>query len=56
MNKYLMIIIISLVSCSYNKETRIIEKINFEDDLSLNEFKLKLQNYVQQSTYPNIDE
>ena len=56
MKKYLILIIISLISCSYNQETKTIEKIDFEENLSLKEFRLKLKNYVKQSTYPNIDE
>ena len=56
MKKYLVLIIISLVSCSYNQDTKTIEKIDFEENLSLKEFRLKLKNYVKQSAYPNIDE
>ena len=55
MNKILLILILSLTACSINKESKSGFDINFNDNLTLNEFKLKLDKYVKQSTYPNID-
>ena len=53
MNKVLIIIVIFLTSCS--KEI-ISNDLDFNKELTLEEFKLKLKEYTNNSTYPNIDE
>ncbi len=53
MNKVLIIIVIFLTSCS--KEI-ISNDLDFNKELTLEEFKLKLKEYTKNSTYPNIDE
>ena len=55
MNKILLIIILFLASCTYNKDSKSNVDFNFNDNLTLNEFKLKIDMYVDQSMYPQID-
>ena len=53
MNRILLIVVIFLASCSKNI---ISNDIDFNKELSLEEFKLKLDKYIKYSSYPNIDE
>tara|TARA_Y100001970_G_C13467620_1_gene478191 strand:+ start:104 stop:265 length:162 start_codon:yes stop_codon:yes gene_type:complete len=53
MNKILIIIVIFLTSCS--KEI-VGNNFDFNQELTLEEFKLKLNEYTKNSSYPNIDE
>ena len=52
-----ILILFVITGCANNK----IEKknntssFNFSKDLSLEEFKIKLDEYANQNTYPNID-
>ena len=39
-----------------NTNTNVVSDINFSDDLTLEEFKLKLEEYAKNSPYPNIDD
>ncbi len=57
MKKYLFIFII-LVSCSskYEKTEISIPDISFSENLSISEFKKKLDQYANNSPYPNIDD
>ena len=46
-----------LSACSYN-QTEVKDNfanVNFSNDLSFEEFKIKLENYAKNSPYPNID-
>ena len=46
-----------LSGCSYN-QTEVKDNfanVNFSNDLSFEEFKIKLENYAKNSPYPNID-
>tara|TARA_B100000900_G_C20324262_1_gene611520 strand:+ start:83 stop:256 length:174 start_codon:yes stop_codon:yes gene_type:complete len=56
MNK-LIIIFLFLIGCSssHNNVKIDIPKIDFSDDLSIEEFKNKLDVYANNSPYPNID-
>tara|TARA_Y100001935_G_C17002140_1_gene358720 strand:+ start:66 stop:239 length:174 start_codon:yes stop_codon:yes gene_type:complete len=56
MKKYL-IIFIWLIGCSSNQNLSKTDykNINFSKDLTLKEFKLKLESYAINSPYPNID-
>ena len=53
MNKFFLLIIILLTSCSSN-----IERYDFKmsNDMSFDEFKLKLNQYATINPYPNIDD
>ena len=52
MNKYLILIIILLTSCSSAKPRN---DVNFSNNMSLDEFKLKLKEYSKNNPYPNIN-
>tara|TARA_B100000674_G_scaffold466529_1_gene450585 strand:+ start:794 stop:967 length:174 start_codon:yes stop_codon:yes gene_type:complete len=56
MKKYL-IIFIWLIGCSNNQNLSKTNytNFNFSKDLTLKEFKLKLESYAINSPYPNID-
>jgi hypothetical protein len=53
MNKFFLIIIFFLVSCSSNNSSN---NFNFSDNMSIDEFKLKLQEYAKNSPYQNIND
>tara|TARA_B100000575_G_C22526448_1_gene340177 strand:- start:39 stop:200 length:162 start_codon:yes stop_codon:yes gene_type:complete len=53
MNKFIIIIIFFLASCN----TKTVKKdFNFSEDLSFEEFKIKLEEYAKNNPYPNIDD
>ena len=55
--KKLLIIFFLTVSCSMNNdklENNFLD-INFSDDMTFEEFKNKLEEYAENSPYPNID-
>ena len=52
MKKVLIILVLFLTSCS-SKITR--TNFDFSEDMSLNEFKKKLQQYAKENPFPNID-
>ena len=47
--------LIFLISCSTNRDNKYITKFDFSDQLSLEQFILKLNEYAENSPYPNID-
>ena len=53
MKKFL--IILFLTSCTANQEISN-QEILFNDQMTIHEFKLKLNEYVKKSKFPNIDE
>jgi len=55
--KRFILIFFLLSGCSYSpKENNInLSDINFSDNLSIEEFKIKLEDYANNSSYPNID-
>tara|TARA_Y100001958_G_scaffold139943_1_gene114221 strand:- start:43 stop:204 length:162 start_codon:yes stop_codon:yes gene_type:complete len=52
MRKFLIIIIFFLNSC--NSKT-VKNDFNFTEDMSFEEFKIKLEEYAKNNPYPNID-
>ena len=40
---------------NHTEDTNNYSNINFSEDLSLEEFKIKLEEYSKNSPYPNID-
>ena len=50
--KFLLIFLFLITSCTQNN---IDSNFNFTNDMSLEEFKNKLQEYAEKSSYPNID-
>ena len=57
MKKFILIFFL-FSGCVYNQNENInaVSDINFSDDLTLEEFKLKLEEYANNSPYPNIDD
>tara|TARA_A100000164_G_C21915679_1_gene778097 strand:- start:1960 stop:2130 length:171 start_codon:yes stop_codon:yes gene_type:complete len=55
--KYVLIFLV-LASCTHNNSLneRNIDSIYFSTNLSIEDFKKKLNEYVNMSDYPNIDE
>ena len=55
--KKLLIIFFLTASCSMNNDKleNNFSDINFSDDMSLEEFQNKLEEYAENSPYPNID-
>ena len=55
--KKLFLIIIILSSCTIqNKNDRSIQKFNFSKNMKFEVFKLQLENYAKDSSFPNLDE
>ena len=56
--KQLIIIFFLLSGCAYNQtqNSNNFSNINFSDDLTLEEFIIKLNEYADNSPYPNIDD
>ena len=55
--KKILVIFFLLASCSINeknKETNLVN-LNFSENLTIEEFKVKLEHYANSSQYPNID-
>ena len=55
--KKILIIFLLLSACSLNeinKESSL-PNLNFSDNLTIEEFKLKLEQYANNKNYPNID-
>ena len=57
MKKFLFIFIF-LVGCANNQDefNKNFSNLNFNKDLSLEEFKIKLEDYANNKSYPNIDD
>jgi len=53
MKKVLLIFFILLSSC--NKPISTYKVINFDENLSFEEFKKKVENYANKNEYPNIN-
>ena len=55
--KKLLIIFFLTASCSMNNDKleNNLSDINFSDDMTFEEFKNKLEEYAENSPYPNID-
>ena len=52
--KKFLIILLFLTSCSVNQEISN-QEILFNEQMTIDEFKLKLKKYVKKSKFPNID-
>ena len=51
-----LILIFLLTSCSLNTQnnTNLLPNLNFSDELTIEEFKVKLEQYAVNNEYPNI--
>jgi len=57
MKIYILIILIFLISCSNNKINNQLDyKFIVDNDITFEEFKLKLDEYTKISGYPNIND
>ncbi len=55
--KKLFLLIIFLSSCTIQSKNDVsTQKLNFSTNMKFEDFKLKLENYSENSSYPNIDE
>ena len=53
MKKFLLLVIFFLSSCSSNTARN---DFNFSNQMSFEEFKIKLDDYVKNNPFPNIDD
>ena len=55
--KYFLILLLLLNSCVIKKNEVSNEKLNFDfsDEMTFDEFKIKLEEYSKNTSYPNID-
>jgi len=55
--KRIILIFLLISGCSSNQTDNInkFSNLNFSNDLSFEEFKIRLENYASSSPYPNID-
>jgi len=53
MKKILVIIIFFLVSCAPSSTKN---ELNFSDEMTFEQFKLKLNEYVENNSYPDVNE
>ena len=55
--KYFLILLLLLNSCVIKKNEISNEKLNFNfsDEMTFDEFKIKLEEYSKNTSYPNID-
>jgi|TARA_B100000035_G_C20916390_1_gene516440 hypothetical protein len=51
--KKFFLILLFLSSCSSNE---IVDRYNFSDNMTFDEFKIKLENYAINNPYPQIDD
>ena len=56
MNRIFLILFLSGCVSTQDPTKNNSDNINFSDDLTLEEFKLKLEAYANNSPYPNIDD
>ena len=56
--KRIILIFFLITGCSYDKNKIVnnTSQIRFSDNLTIEEFKIKLDDYTNNSSYPNIDD
>ena len=55
-NLFLILIIFFIFSCTIDNKDNLMNNINFSDDLSFDEFELKLEEYSKINSYPDLNE
>tara|TARA_B100000073_G_C23626199_1_gene530636 strand:+ start:165 stop:332 length:168 start_codon:yes stop_codon:yes gene_type:complete len=53
--KYTIIVIFLLSACTQNYTKQNINNFDFLDNITIEEFRIKLNEYADKSSYPNID-
>ena len=57
MKKIVLILLVLINSCGVNSANRDVNNnIKFNNEMTFNEFKVKLELYTKSSDYPDIDE
>jgi len=56
MKTYYFLIIIFLTACTSSNSNKMNTNFNFPENMTFDEFKIKLEEYSKYSPYPNIDE
>ena len=56
MKKIIFIFLIVLCSCKSNKVKNNLNDFNFSDEMTFDEFKLKVEAYEKTSSFPKIDD
>ena len=57
MLRVIILIFFLLTGCSYDQAKKVnnVSQIEFSDDLTIEEFKIKLEEHTKNSPYPSID-
>ncbi|MDA9177522.1 hypothetical protein N9O17_00120 [Candidatus Pelagibacter sp.] len=57
MLRIIILIFFLLTGCSYDQTKKVnnVSQIEFSDDLTIEEFKIKLEEHTKNSSYPSID-
>ena len=57
MLRIIILIFFLLTGCSYDQTKKVnnVSQIEFSDDLTIEEFKKKLEEHTKNSSYPSID-
>jgi len=57
MLRIIILILFLLTGCSYDQTKKVnnVSQIEFSDDLTIEEFKIKLEEHTKNSSYPSID-
>ena len=56
MRKFLILILFLLQGCNLNQKNINVINSNFSDDLTFDEYKKKIEEYINLSSYPNLNE
>ena len=57
MLRIIILIFFLLIGCSYDQTKKVnkVSQIEFSDDLTIEEFRIKLEEHTKNSSYPSID-
>ena len=57
MLRIIILIFFLLIGCSYDQTKKVnnVSQIEFSDNLTIEEFKIKLEEHTKNSSYPSID-